>query len=141
MSSAVEAQERVQRDVKAAVNELDQYKMRRLQGDMHRCAAACCDDKSGDMEYTHRCIEECSRPMVAAQEYVQREMQQLQDRLQRCMMDCEDGVRDKIRPDTKDTEVEVFKQSFEKCAVSCVDKTLSTLPTLTAKWKAYLDKI
>ncbi|CAG0922144.1 unnamed protein product [Notodromas monacha] len=99
------AQIRVQDAVTQMINDLDKLTLRRMQGDMHRCAARCCDDRESHLEAIHRCIENCAIPLNKAQTKVQGEMQQFQNRLQRCVLTCQDKVQDTLRPET--TEVEV----------------------------------
>lgn len=56
------------------------------QGDMHLCAAKCCDDKNASMDNVQGCIERCSAPVNRAQQYLQKELGEYQGRLQRCVM-------------------------------------------------------
>lgn len=55
-------------------------------GEMHLCAAKCCDDKNGSIDTVQGCIERCSAPVNRAQQYVQKELGEYQGRLQRCVM-------------------------------------------------------
>lgn len=55
---------------------------------MHLCAAKCCDDKTGSIDSVQNCIERCSAPVNRAQHYVQKELQDFQGRLQRCVVVC-----------------------------------------------------
>ena len=48
------------------------------QGDMHRCAARCCDDPSSSIDKVHGCIEQCSIPLQKAQHFVQTQMSDIQ---------------------------------------------------------------
>lgn len=41
----------------------------------------------------------------------------MQGRLQRCVMDCNDGIKDKMPPNPSETEVAKFTSEFERCAV------------------------
>ncbi|KPJ21320.1 Protein FAM136A, partial [Papilio machaon] len=65
-------------------------------GDMHRCAAKCCDDPQTSLERVHGCIDNCTTSLNQANEYVQGEINHFQNRLQRCVMDCNDAARDKL---------------------------------------------
>lgn len=53
---------------------------------MHLCAAKCCDDKDGSIDYVQGCIERCSAPVTKSQRYVTNELEDFQGRLQRCVM-------------------------------------------------------
>ena len=78
---------------------------------MHRCAAKCCDNRELSLESVQKCVENCASPLNYAQNYVQKELEQLQNKLQRCVMDCNDDIRVKMGPNP--TEAEVRKQIFQ----------------------------
>lgn len=75
------------------------------QADMHRCAAACCENKNLSLEGVQKCVDNCSVTLNWAQSYVQREFEQCQNKLQRCVTDCNDDVR--IRMSVNPTQTEV----------------------------------
>lgn len=56
------------------------------QMDMHLCAAKCCDDRSSSIETVQRCVQNCSTGVTKAERYVHHQMQDFQNRLQRCVM-------------------------------------------------------
>lgn len=72
---------------------------------MHRCAATCCDNRDVSLERVQQCVENCSIKVNVAQSYVQTELEQLQNKLQRCVMDCNDDVRVKMGPNPTQSEV------------------------------------
>ncbi len=45
---------------------------------MHLCAAKCCQNESISLEQAQRCVEDCSAPVQAAQNFVQQEIGQFQ---------------------------------------------------------------
>lgn len=107
---------------------------------MHMCAAKCCEDKSRPMDSVQNCIERCTLPVTKAQNYVQTEMQYFQKRLQRCVMDCNDTVRDKMPANPTQDQVDRYTNEFERCATKCVDTTISKLPDLVKKIKSTLSR-
>ncbi|KAK9696523.1 Eukaryotic protein of unknown function (DUF842) [Popillia japonica] len=121
--------QRVEQEMTKMVNELDKEYLRRMQADMHRCAAKCCDNTSVSLESVQRCVENCGNSLTKAQGYVQKELENLQNRLQRCVMDCNDTVKDKMGPNPSETEVNRYTLMFEGCAIKCVDKHLELIPT------------
>ncbi|KAF4519105.1 hypothetical protein B566_EDAN010527 [Ephemera danica] len=131
---------RVEESMSKLVNDIDKTNLRKLQGEMHRCAAKCCDDSQSSLESVHRCVENCSIPLQQAQKYVQSEIERLQDRLQRCVMQCNDEIRDKIGPNPTESEVSKYTKEFEGCAVKCVDKHIEILPNFFANMKKTLAK-
>lgn len=72
---------------------------------MHRCAAKCCDNRELPLDNVQKCVENCSSSINYAQSYVHRELEQLQNKLQRCVMDCNDEIRVKLGPNPTESEV------------------------------------
>ncbi|KDR11476.1 protein FAM136A-like [Zootermopsis nevadensis] len=133
-----EQRTRVEEAMTRMVNEVDKLHLRKMQADMHRCAANCCDNNDLSIERVHQCVENCSVSLNKAQKYVQNEFEHLQNRLQRCIMQCNDDIRDKMGPNPTDAEVSRYSQDFEKCAVKCVDGHLGLVPTVLKKMKEVL---
>ncbi|KAF0308304.1 Protein FAM136A [Amphibalanus amphitrite] len=134
------AQERVQTSMTSMVDDIDKSYLRKMQGDMHRCAARCCDDPSSSIDKVHGCIEQCSIPLQKAQHFVQTQMSDIQERLQRCVMQCQDKIKDKVGPNTTEAEVQGYKVEFEECAVKCVDDSIATFPNHARRIKDHLHK-
>lgn len=78
---------------------------------MHRCAATCCDNRESSLERVQKCVENCSAPLNWAQNYVQEELGSLQNKLQRCVMNCNDDVRVQLGANPSDSEV-TFESAF-----------------------------
>ncbi|KAG5876737.1 hypothetical protein JTB14_028611 [Gonioctena quinquepunctata] len=132
--------QRIEQEMTKMINDLDMQYLRKMQADMHRCAATCCDNRESSLERVQKCVENCSVKITWAQSYVQRELEQLQNKLQRCVMDCNDDVRVKMGPNPSESEVDTFTAIFEKCATKCVDKQLEFMPSLFRRMKADLSK-
>ena len=107
---------------------------------MHLCAAKCCDDNTSSMDSVQRCVERCSAPTQKAQRYTQNELERFQGRLQRCVMDCNDTIKDKMPPNPNEEQIAKFTNSFERCAVKCVDLHVELLPGLFKTVKSVLSK-
>lgn len=75
---------------------------------MHRCATKCCEDANSSIERVQQCVERCSMPLNNAQNYVQKEIEHTQSRLQRCVMLCNDDIKDKMGPNPSENEVGLF---------------------------------
>ena len=105
---------------------------------MHRCAAKCCDNTSSSMESVQTCVQDCSKELVGANNYVQRELSYFQKRLERCDADCQDRVRDKVSVETKPENLEKFKGVYEDCIFKCIDSHAHSLPAMAKKIKANL---
>ncbi|KAK2703467.1 protein FAM136A-like [Artemia franciscana] len=128
-----DAHRKIQDAVNGLVNDLDKGALRRTQYDMHQCAAKCCLDDKASTEQIHSCIDRCSVPLQKGQQYVQQELTQFQDRLQRCVMSCQDNLKDKIGPKTTEAEALKYRDQFESCARKCVETHIALLPALRTK--------
>lgn len=129
---------RVEDHMTKMVEEIDKAYLRKMQGEMHRCAATCCDNESYSIMKVQNCVENCSSPMNRAQQYVQGEFERVQNRLQRCVMDCNDKIKDKMGPNPTQNEEDRYSDEFEKCATKCVDTYCDLLPSLEKKIKQVL---
>lgn len=81
------------------------------------------------------CVENCSVSLNRAQNYVQKELESLQNKLQRCVMDCNDNIKVQMGDNPTEVQVEKFTNLFEKCATKCVDSQVSYMPLLLKKMK------
>jgi len=140
-ADAEAAQQRVTKEMTNMVDELDRTQLRRIQMMMHNCAAKCCESDTASMDQTQRCITNCSRGVEQAQNYVQQEIGSLQNRLQRCVLDCQDRVKDKLGANPGDQDVEDAKAQFEVCAIKCVDNHITLIPSLLRRMKSHLSSI
>ncbi|KAG7175973.1 protein FAM136A-like [Homarus americanus] len=121
-----------------------------------------------DLDKTYlRGMQNCSTPLTQAQSFVQNELSQFQERLQRCVMVCQDRVRDQVTADTSESQeqqrnsslsianaagsvfrqaalgrdgVSVYKAEFEGCAMQCVDEHIQLMPSIKKRIAAVLAK-
>ncbi|XP_052100598.1 protein FAM136A-like [Mytilus californianus] len=134
------AQARVQNAATSMYEELDRTVLRKMQGDMFKCGAKCCENTSGSVEEVQRCIERCAEPLTKCQTYIQNEMQQFQDRLQRGALDCQDKAKDQMGPSSTDADISKAKAGMEKCVVDCADNHIKMLPNMLKKMKDSITK-
>jgi hypothetical protein len=106
---------------------------------MHTCAATCCADQIASIDQVQRCVENCSRDMTQAQNLVQNELGQFQERLQRGVLLCQDRIKEKVGPNPTEAEFRRYKGEFENCAVESVNYHLGQLPSLMEKLKKALN--
>ncbi|XP_071949010.1 protein FAM136A-like [Antedon mediterranea] len=135
---AEQVQARVEKAVGDLVKELDTQHIRKMQGNMYRCSAKCCDNTSSSMEEAQRCIERCSQPLQQAQNTIQHELQDYQERLQRCAIQCQDDVKDRLSPGASQQQVDALRGEIEGCLVKCGDKHIAILPAMMKRMKATL---
>ncbi|KAK7111085.1 hypothetical protein V1264_014860 [Littorina saxatilis] len=134
------AQARVQKAVFTMVSSLDKEGLRKLQAEMYRCSTKCCEDNNSSLEEVQNCIDQCSTKVNRAQNFIQGEIQVYQDRLQRCVMGCEDKVRDRISSTTNQEDMAKFRKEVEACAVKCADEHVALIPGMTKKMLDSINK-
>ena len=80
--------------------------------------------------------------MKVVQQIVQNEMNQFQNRVQRCAMDCSDAIQDEY-PNLSSTSPSVAKaqQKLNSCMNTCADKHIALLKGISAKIESDIDKI
>ncbi|RZF44929.1 hypothetical protein LSTR_LSTR013119 [Laodelphax striatellus] len=128
-----EQKRRLENEFHRLLDDLDKSHLRKLQYDMHMCAAQCCQTKDGTMEQVHQCMKNCNIPVDNAQTVVQNEVSSIQTRLERCIMQCNDDVRDDMSPNPTSAEMTKYNQKFESCASKCFDNVLLNIPKLANK--------
>nr|ACO15425.1 FAM136A [Caligus clemensi] len=133
------AQERVQNAIKTFVNGLDKSHIRGMDRTMHECAAACLSDTEASIDSVHSCIDRCQAPTLRAQKFVQSELEQFQSSLSRCILSCQDEVKDKLSPSSTEAEITKFRSEFDTCAINRCDKNIARLPNITKKVRDTLD--
>ncbi|GFO13459.1 protein fam136a [Plakobranchus ocellatus] len=127
------AQARVQEAISKMVNSLDKGCLRKMQVDMYQCSAKCCENASASLEDVQNCIDACSKDVNKAQAYLQNEIENFQNRLQRCAMSCQDKLRDEMPAKPSDKDVEKGRLGLEKCVIECADSHVEYIPGLTKK--------
>lgn len=122
------------------IEEIDKSHLRKMQRDMHKCSALCCENETYNIQKVHNCVENCSSSFNKAQQYIQGEFERIQNRLQRCIMECNDNIKDKMGPNPTQIEADEYSTEFEKCATKCVDSYCGLLPTLEKNMKKVLSR-
>ncbi|XP_065367946.1 protein FAM136A-like [Calliphora vicina] len=132
--------QRIEQAVTEMIDDMDKTHLRKMQTDMHLCAAKCCQDTSASVDSVQRCVDRCSQPLTRAQNYVQHELGEFQGRLQRCVMQCNDDIKVKMPANPKEDDIAKFTDQFERCAIKCVDKHVGLIPTMMKTMKSVLAK-
>ena len=102
---------------------------------MFRCSAKCCDNTSLSQQDMQRCLETCSTPATKADQYMQGEMQDMQDRFQRCAMACADKVKDQGESSSQKN-----RAAMEACVAECGQDMLKILPTYTKRMREWFNR-
>ena len=106
---------------------------------MFRCSANCCDNRSSSQAELSRCLEACSIPAMKADKFMQEQIQDIQNRFQRCAMSCADKIKDKSGV-SGDMSQQQNRAEMEACVGQCGDQMLNTLPTFTKNMKDWFTK-
>ena len=101
-----------------------------MEREMHLCAAECCSDDLTSINEVMACKERCEAPLMRAQKYVQSELERYQESLQRCVLSCQDDIKDKVTPNTSEADIEKYKREFDVCGIKCCDTSVAKLPSL-----------
>ncbi|CAK9325658.1 unnamed protein product [Citrullus colocynthis] len=101
-----------------------------LQQAYFKCAYECFDRRRRQEEISN-CVENCSVPVVKAQQHVENEMAKFQERLNRSLMVCQDKF-EAARLQQKTGSV----YDLESCVDASIQESLNTLPHLANKLKA-----
>ncbi|KAL7219556.1 hypothetical protein ACSBR2_012582 [Camellia fascicularis] len=104
-----------------------------LQQAYFRCAYECFD-RSRTQDEINNCVENCSVPVLKAQNLVETEMAKFQERLNRSLMVCQDKF------DTAKTQQigsDALK-GLESCVDQSVQDSIKTLPHIVGRLKASL---
>lgn len=134
-----EIQSRIQHAVEKMISALDKEVLRKMQTDMYKCSAKCCETLD-TMEDVQRCVENCSQSLNRAQSVIGQELQTYQDRLQRCTMDCQDVVRDKMSKNASESEMAKHRRDIEQCVVKCGDAHIALLPVMLKRIKETIQR-
>ncbi|MFS7988820.1 hypothetical protein Hanom_Chr11g01039351 [Helianthus anomalus] len=104
-----------------------------LQKAYFRCAYECFDRRRKQDDIS-MCVENCSIPVLQAQNLVEGEMAKFQERLNRSLMVCQDKFESaklqNVRTDAT--------RDMESCVNQSIEENIKALPHLVAKLKASL---
>ena len=96
--------------------------------------AACYDVRGASGQDIQNCVQGTNRRMEAIHNIIQNEMGQLQNRLERCSMGCQDEVRDKMAgKDNTPANMAAAEKVALDCTTSCVDKHIALLKSVQYK--------
>ena len=130
---AQDAQNRVQNAMRDFINAVDRNHLRNMEREMHLCAADCCSNQSASINEVIECKERCEINTRKAQVFVQGELERFQESLSRCVLSCQDDIKDKVTPNTPQSEIEKYRAEFDACAIKCCDSNVGRLPVLSKK--------
>ncbi|KAL7563082.1 hypothetical protein ACA910_022575 [Epithemia clementina (nom. ined.)] len=109
---------------RATLDEIDKKHVRKIARSAYACVVACYDNAgtSGSSETLDQCARSCNVPHQQANNLLQSEVNQFQNRLNRSMQECQDKVRDMMKPgDEKNVKK---MQQVEDALIACISKTV-----------------
>lgn len=112
--------------------------MRPLQYEVYSHIASCYSNKHAAAEDVDQCANNHFTVMKRVHAIVQHEMSTIQDRVNRCAMDCQDAVRDKYA--SSQDEAGANKMMYS-CMSTCVDKHIALLKSVQANMEQQIDQI
>ena len=131
-------QRRLQDAVNIMMDDIDKKRIRIMQKNIYVKMAACCDIENPNNR--DECLQRTSLPMQRAQQLIQNEMNQFQNRLQRCSLACEDEVKDRFDL-SNEKDMDKIQKYHLGCATQCVDKQLALLKGIQNKLEKELDQL
>ena len=140
--SADQLQRKLQDAVDAMLEAVDKERMRPMQKATYLKMAACFDSRTATSAQIENCMQNSSQRVQISQQIIQQEMNAFQGRLQRCMADCEDAVRDKFpNLGSNQSQYDQAQSQLLTGMSSCVDKHLALLKSVKAKIESEVDKV
>jgi hypothetical protein len=102
--------------------------------------AECYNNKSASASDIERCLTNVSAPAQTSQNILQNEIAQFQNRMQRCLADCQDDVQVKFGQITE-SNVNAAREMNASCAVKCADKSIAMVGSLKTSLEQKLDVV
>ena len=129
------ADTQLQDAVAKMVDLLDRNFLRALQRDGYLCAAKVFENKNWSSEQLTAAVERCQRPTQQLNHFMQQEMQNFQNHVQRCAQDCQDKAQDSLPSSGNPSEAQIARaqKDMEKCVSRCVDTHVGLLPNISAR--------
>lgn len=104
-----------------------------LQQAYFKCAYECFDRRKKQEEIDN-CVEYCSVPVLQAQNFIESEMANFQEKMNRSLMVCQDKFEAAKLQKNKSDAI----KDMESCVDQSVEDSIKTLPHLVAKFKVSL---
>lgn len=106
---------------------------------MHKCSAECCDNKDATIQMVVACQKDCQKEMDESGRFMGRQIANIQSRLERCTMDCQDKVKDVMSNDgikePSESQMEAYRGRYEECVNHCVDSHIHMIQGMSKKIK------
>mmetsp|Transcript_29532 Transcript_29532/g.48732 ORF Transcript_29532/g.48732 Transcript_29532/m.48732 type:complete len:153 (-) Transcript_29532:28-486(-) len=132
-------------EARMALEEIEKKWLRKVARSSYTCVVACFDKagSTGPSEVLDQCSQNCQVKYQNANQIVQNETSQLQNRLNRSMMDCQDQARDTLKPGMENDPAAMTKieEHMLKCMSKTVDSHIKLLKPMKARLVGELKKL
>ncbi|KAK9841274.1 hypothetical protein WJX74_002993 [Apatococcus lobatus] len=126
MAGPEQRAESMRRALEAAVNRIEKSTLRPMQKEAFLCQARCCDSA----EDLNLCCNRCQGQVTAAEQLVNQQMAQFQERLQRCARRCQDTVQEKLDPSPSQQQIGALQMELANCMADCAGTYEKQIPKL-----------
>lgn len=126
---------RMQQAVERLLTDLDKRHLRPMRKESFLCSAKCCDSATSN-EQLQQCVNSCGAKVGKTEQMVSQELEQFQQRLQRCAMICSDKAQEQMPSDPAKQTPELaarLQGEVESCANKCVDSHTGSLKKIAER--------
>mmetsp|Transcript_19674 Transcript_19674/g.24815 ORF Transcript_19674/g.24815 Transcript_19674/m.24815 type:complete len:154 (+) Transcript_19674:58-519(+) len=111
-------------EARIVIDDIERNLLRPVARNAYACVVKCYDSagKNGSAETLDNCSRQCQNPYQMANNVVQQEIGQFQNRLNRSMTQCNDDASAMITPDVQRDARKMKK--VEDAVLSCISKTV-----------------
>uniref|UniRef100_A0AC35UA98 Protein FAM136A n=1 Tax=Rhabditophanes sp. KR3021 TaxID=114890 RepID=A0AC35UA98_9BILA len=129
-----EEQKKMTQAVDNFVEELDRKYIRQIQKKMFDCSSKCVDNQGASRNSVEDCITTCNSTMIAAQKYLEHELNTLQQQLSRCAMAAYDKSIQKFGEPKTEQQTLAVKEYLSKNIPTCVNDHIALLPKIESRF-------
>jgi len=123
--------------------DLEKNIIRKIQAASLRNGAKCCDNLTASAEEVHACVQRTQQPVAQVQSVIKKELDDFQQRLQRCLMTCQDRAKDAMTANSTLNGVDrkSVEGKFADCMCICADEHFNLLPLVRQRLVDDLSRI
>jgi len=125
---------RLQTAASTTIGGIESSLLQPIQKKSFLCSAACFDSVESP-ESLQNCVQTCQQPPTFANQVVQQEVSEFQQRIQRAMQGCQDKASDVMRNGGKEAAA---RAEMEKCGRGVIEEQIGNLKGLDKRIKATL---
>lgn len=134
--------DKLQKDVEGLMSDLQKQRLIPMQKEAFLCSAKCCD-ASSPLPLIQQCTDRCQQPVILAQQVLYGELQDFQERMQRCLARCQDRAQEGLPSDREPSEAQIRKaqEQLLGCMDGCAKEFSGNVPKLRGSIEARMKKL